>query len=421
MNKLVLDQIDVNNKRVLMRVDFNVPQNEDGSVRDDMRIRAALKSIRYVLEKGGKLILMSHLGRPKDLSKAKNDEERAAMKKNNARFIMDPVATKLAELLGLPVKKLDACVGPEVEAAVAAMKPGEVILLENTRFYEGETKNDPEFSAQLARLGDVYISDAFGTVHRAHASTEGVTRYINQSAAGFLVAKEMDYFSKVLENPERPLAALLGGSKVSDKIKVIEHLLDLVDTLLIGGGMAYTFFKAKGYEIGKSILDEPGIPVAADVMRLAEEKGIKLLLPVDVVIADAFDNNAQRKEVKVDAIPADWQGLDIGSETVALFISTLQTMRTVVWNGPVGVFEMENFAKGTRAIAQALAASNITSIIGGGDTAAAVLQFGLGNKMSHVSTGGGASLEMLEGKVLPGLDALSPPPCSGSSCHCGGH
>jgi len=421
MNKLVLDQIDVNNKRVLMRVDFNVPQNEDGSVRDDMRIRAALKSIRYVLEKGGKLILMSHLGRPKDLSKAESDEERAAMEKNNARFKMDPVAAKLAELLELPVKKLDACVGPEVEAAVAAMKPGEVILLENTRFYKGETKNDPEFSAQLARLGDVYISDAFGTVHRAHASTEGITRYINQSAAGFLVAKEMEYFNKVLENPERPLAALLGGSKVSDKIHVIEHLLDLVDTLLIGGGMAYTFFKAKGYEIGNSILDEPGIPVAADVLRLAEEKGVKLLLPVDIVIANAFDNNAQRKEVKADAIPAGWQGLDIGSETVALFISTLQTMRTVVWNGPVGVFEMENFAKGTRAIAQALAASNITSIIGGGDTAAAVLQFGLGNKMSHVSTGGGASLEMLEGKVLPGLDALSSPPCSENSCHCCGH
>jgi len=267
MNKLVLDQVDVNNKRVLMRVDFNVPQNEDGSVREDMRIRAALKSIRYVLENGGKLVLMSHLGRPKDLSKAQNEEERAQMEKSNARLKMDPIAAKLSELLGIPVKKLDACVGPEVEAAVAAMKPGEVILLENTRFYKGETKNDPEFSAQLARLGDIYVSDAFGTVHRAHASTEGVTYHIKQSAAGFLVAKEMEYFSKVLDNPERPLAALLGGSKVSDKIKVIEHLLDLVDTLLIGGGMGGLI---------QELSAGPGIEVTylemdADAFQMAKE------------------------------------------------------------------------------------------------------------------------------------------------------
>jgi len=407
MKKLSLDQVDVNNKRVLMRVDFNVPLNEDGSVRNDMRIRAALKSIAYIRDKGGKLILMSHLGRPKDPAKAANEEERAAMGKANARLKLDPVAVRLSELAGVPVKKLDACVGPEVEAAVAAMKSGDIILLENTRFYKGETKNDPEFAGQLARLGDIYVSDAFGTVHRAHASTEGVTRHIDQSVAGFLVAKEMEYFNKVLTNPERPLAALLGGAKVSDKITVIEHLLDLVDTLLIGGGMAYTFFKAKGYEIGGSILDEPGIPVASKVMDLAEQKGVNLLLPVDVVIADAFDNDATTKVVKVDAIPADWQGLDIGPETTALFVKTLQDMRTVVWNGPVGVFEMENFAKGTRAIAQALAENDtVISIIGGGDTAAAVIGFGLADNMSHVSTGGGASLEMLEGKVLPGLAAL---------------
>ena len=315
-------------------------------------------------------------------------------------------------------EELDACVGPEVEAAVAAMQPGDIILLENTRFYKGETKNDPEFSQQLAKLGDVYVSDAFGTVHRAHASTEGVTHYIAQSAAGFLVGKEMEYFGKVLENPERPLAALLGGAKVSDKISVIEHLLDLVDTLLIGGGMAYTFLKAKGLEIGNSLLDELGIEVAAKAMRLAEEKGVNLQLPVDLVIADAFDNNASTKVVKIDSIPAGWQGLDIGPETVALFTETLKSMRTVIWNGPVGVFEMENFAKGTLAIAQALADSDVISIIGGGDTAAAVIQFGLADKMSHVSTGGGASLEMLEGKVLPGLAALTDLPESGCCCGC---
>ncbi len=421
MNKLRLDKLDLKGKRVLMRVDFNVPQNSDGSVRDDTRIRAALKSIEYVCNKGGKLILMSHLGRPQDLNKAKDDAERASMEKNNALLKMDPIAVRLSELTGIAVKKLDACVGPDVESAVAAMKPGDIILLENTRFCKGETKNDPEFSAQLARLGDVYISDAFGSVHRAHASTEGVTHYIDKSAAGFLVAREMEYFDKVLENPERPLAALLGGAKVSDKILVIEHLLDLVDTLLIGGGMSYTFLKAKGYEIGNSILDEPGIPVAEKVMALAEKKGVTLLLPVDIVIADAFDNNAKTRVVKIDAIPAGWQGMDIGSETTALFIKTIGSMRTVVWNGPVGVFEMENFSKGTRAIAQALATANVISIIGGGDTAAAVLQFGLTNKMSHVSTGGGASLEMLEGKVLPGLAALDDDsPKGGCCCGCNG-
>lgn len=418
MKKLRLDQVDVNGKRVLMRVDFNVPQHEDGTVREDTRIRAALKSIEYVRGHGGKLVLMSHLGRPKDLAKAASDEERAAMEKKNALLKMDPVAAKLSELAEVPVKKLDACVGPEVEAAVNAMKPGEIILLENTRFYKGETKNDPEFSQQLAKLGDVYVSDAFGTVHRAHASTEGVTHYIAQSAAGFLVGREMEYFDKVLENPERPLAALLGGAKVSDKISVIEHLLDLVDTLIIGGGMAYTFLKAKGLEIGDSLLDEPGIPVAAKAMQLAEEKGVKLILPVDLVIADAFDNGANTRVVKIDKIPAGWQGLDIGPETVALFTATLKSMRTVIWNGPLGVFEMENFSKGTLAIAQALADGSAISIIGGGDTAAAVIQFGLADKMSHVSTGGGASLEMLEGKVLPGLAALTDVPESGG-CGCG--
>ena len=418
MKKIRLDQVDVNGKQVLMRVDFNVPQHEDGTVREDARIRAALKSIQYVRDNGGKLILMSHLGRPADLNKATCDEERAKMEKKNALLKMNPIAAKLGELVGAPVKKMDACVGPEVEQAVAAMAPGDIILLENTRFYKGETKNDPEFSQQLAKLADVYVSDAFGTVHRAHASTEGVTHYVGISAAGFLVAKEMEYFGKVLDNPERPLAAVLGGAKVSDKITVIENLLDLVDVLIIGGGMAFTFLKAQGYEIGDSMLDEPGIPVATKIIQLAEDKGVQLLLPVDLVIADAFDNNANTQMVKIDSIPAGWKGLDIGPESVDLFVSTLKTMRTVVWNGPVGVFEMENFAKGTRAIAEALATSDLISIIGGGDTAAAVIQFGLADKMSHVSTGGGASLEMLEGKVLPGLAALTDAPEAGGCC-CG--
>ena len=403
-----------------MRVDFNVPQHKDGSVRNDMRIRAALKSIQYVRDRGGKLILMSHLGRPQDLSKATNDEERAAMEAANSTLKMDFIAQCLSDLVGAPVKKMDACVGPEVEAAVAAMKEGDIILLENTRFNKGEKTNDPEFARQLAALAEIYVSDAFGTVHRAHASTEGVTHYVALSAAGFLVDKEMEYFAKVLNTPERPLAALLGGAKVSGKIDVIEHLLDLVDTLIIGGGMSYTFLKAQGLEIGDSLLDEPGIEVAKKVMKLAQEKGVDLLLPEDVVIADAFDNDANRKVVDVDAIPEKWQGMDIGPKTIERYVAALKTMRTVVWNGPVGVFEMENFSTGSRAIAHALAEGPMTSIIGGGDTSAAVIQFGLADKMSHVSTGGGASLEMLEGKELPGLAALTDMPGGCAGCRgCG--
>ncbi len=416
MNKLQIQDLDLKGKTVLMRVDFNVPQHEDGTVRDDTRIRAALKSINYVREQGGKLVLMSHLGRPGNLEKAKDDAEKEAMEKKNATLKMDPVADALRELVGGNVTKLDACVGPEVEAAVAAMETGDVILLENTRFYKGETKNDPEFAAALAKLGDVYVSDAFGTVHRAHASTEGVTHHIAQSAAGFLVAKEMAYFGQVLDNPERPLTALLGGAKVSDKITVIENLLNLVDTLIIGGGMAYTFLKAKGLEIGKSLLDKEGIEVAKKTMQMAEDKGVKLILPVDIVVGDDFSNDANTQIVKVDAIPAEWEGLDIGPETIQLFSDVIKTSRTVVWNGPVGVFEMETFVKGTRALADLLAESDVISIIGGGDTAAAVTQFGLADKMSHVSTGGGASLEMLEGKILPGLAALTDKPASGCCC-----
>lgn len=408
MNKLSIEDLDVKGKRVLMRVDFNVPQNDDGTVRDDTRIRAALKSIQYVRDNGGKLILMSHLGRPKDAAKAESEEERQKIEKANAKLKLDPIADDLRAKIGGNVKKLDALVGPEVKAAVDAMQPGDVILLENTRFTKGETKNDPELSKQLAELADVYVSDAFGTVHRAHASTEGVAHHVKQAAAGFLVAKEMAYFGRILNNPDRPLTAILGGAKVSDKIQVIDNLLNLVDTLIIGGGMAYTFMKAQGYNIGDSLLDEGGIETAKQVLAKAQEKGVELLLPVDTICADAFANDANTKICELGEIGAGWQGLDIGPETIKLFSDAIKKSKTVVWNGPLGVFEMERFAEGTKAIAQLLADSpEITSVIGGGDTAAAVTQFGLEDKMSHVSTGGGASLEMLEGKELPGLAALT--------------
>lgn len=407
MNKLTIEDLDVKGKRVLMRVDFNVPQNDDGTVRDDTRIRAALPSINYVRDRGGKLILMSHLGRPQDPKKAESEEEKAKIIKENQLFKMDPIADKLRELVGGNVTKLDQLVGPEVDAAVNKMQPGDIVVLENTRFHKGETKNDPELSKQLAALADVYVNDAFGSAHRAHSSTEGVAHFVSQSAAGYLLGKEMQFFTKVLTSPERPLLAILGGAKVSDKIPVIENLLNLVDTLIIGGGMAFTFLKAQGYEIGKSLLDEPGIETAKDVMKKAKEKGIDLLLPEDFVVASEFAAEAQSKVVALGQIPADWMGLDIGPKTIETFLAAIAKAKMIVWNGPPGVFEMEKFANGTKRIAQALADSKATTIIGGGDTAAAVAQFGLEAKMSHVSTGGGASLEMLEGKELPGLTALT--------------
>jgi phosphoglycerate kinase len=408
MNKLTIEDLDLKGKRVLMRVDFNVPQNKDGSVRDDTRIRAALQSIWYVREKGSKLILMSHLGRPGKPEKAESDAEKQEIVAKNALLKMDPIAARLKDLVGGTVTKVNDIVGPEVEAAVAAMQPGDIVVLENTRFHKGETKNDEALSKQIAALGDVYVSDAFGSVHRAHASTVGVCKFMKQSAAGFLVAKEMQYFTKVLNNPDRPLTAILGGAKVSDKITVIENLLNLVNTLIIGGGMAYTFMKAQGLEIGNSLLDAAGIDTAKTVMAKAKEKGVELLLPIDTVVADEFSNDAISKTVGLGQIEAGWQGLDIGPKTIELFCNAIKKSKTVVWNGPLGVFEFEKFGKGTRAIADLLASSpNITSVIGGGDTAAAVVQYGLADKMSHVSTGGGASLEMLEGKELPGLSALT--------------
>ncbi len=407
MNKMTLNDVDVKGKRVLMRVDFNVPQNEDGTVRDDTRIRAALPSINFVRERGGKLILMSHLGRPKDPAKAESEEEKQKILKKNQTFRMDPVADKLRELAGGNVKKMDALVGPEVEQAVAAMEPGDIILLENTRFHKGETKNDPELSAQLAKLGDLYVQDAFGSVHRAHASTEGVCRHIKPCVAGFLVAKEIEWFTRVLTNPERPLVAILGGVKVSDKITVIDNLLNLVDKLVIGGAMAYTFLKALGMEVGDSKVEEDHIGTARDIMEKARQKGVDYLLPLDTVIADRFAEDASTQLVTAGHVPAGWQGLDIGPKTVEKWGEQLADARMIVWNGPVGVFEMERFAQGTKALAGILAKSDAVTIIGGGDTAAAVNKFGVADKMTHVSTGGGASLEMLEGKELPGLAALT--------------
>ena len=391
MAKKTIVDIEPRGKRVLMRVDFNVPI-QDGAITDDKRIRAALPSIENLLERGGRVVLMSHLGRPK----GKVVEE----------LRLNLVAERLAELLGKPVKKLDDCIGPEVEAAVNSLQDGEVALLENVRFYAEEEKNDPEFAAQLAKLGDIYVNDAFGTAHRAHASTEGVARYL-PAVSGFLLEKELKFLGDAVEDPKRPFVAILGGAKVKDKISVIEALLTKVDTLIIGGGMAYTFFKAQGYEIGKSLLDEERLDFCLSVLEKAKEQGVELYLPVDIRVAKEFSPDAENKVVSVKEIPADWEGLDIGPETAKLFAGIVKEAGSVVWNGPMGVFEFEAFAQGTRAIAQALADSDAVSIIGGGDSAAAVEQMGLADKMTHVSTGGGASLEFLEGKVLPGVAALN--------------
>jgi len=390
VQKMSIRDIDVKNKKVLVRVDFNVPM-QDGEITDDTRIQAALPTINYLIDQGAKVILCSHLGRPKG--------------KVTAEFRLDPVAKRLSELLNRNVVKVDDCIGPAVEEAVDKMEPQDVLLLENVRFYAEEEKNDPEFARKLASIADIYVNDAFGAAHRAHASTEGVAKYI-PGVAGFLMEKELSVMGKALENPERPFVAILGGAKVKDKIGVIRNLLSKVDSLLIGGGMAYTFLKAKGYEIGKSLLDEEGLTLAQELMDLAESKGVKLLLPVDVVVAERFAADSPHKTVDVDAIPADWMGLDIGPKTQAVFGDVIKEAKTVVWNGPMGVFEMDAFAQGTFEVAKALAESDAVTIIGGGDSAAAVEKAGLAEKITHVSTGGGASLEFLEGKALPGVEAL---------------
>ncbi|NLL42718.1 MAG: phosphoglycerate kinase [Firmicutes bacterium] len=388
--KTILD-VNVKDKRVLVRVDFNVPMI-DGVITDDKRIRAALPTIQHLIKQGGKVILMSHFGRPKG-------EVREELR-------LDPIAKRLSELLGQPVQKVNDCIGLEVQEAVAALKAGEVLVLENVRFYAEEEKNDPEFAKALASLGDIYVNDAFGTAHRAHASTTGVADYL-PAVSGFLMEKELEFLGGALDEPKRPFVAILGGAKVKDKIGVIEALLDKADTLIIGGGMAYTFFKAQGYEIGNSLLDPERLDFALDVLAKAKEKGVELLFPVDIVVGKERTADTEYKVVDFKEIPADWEGLDSGPKTTELFSEAIKKAGTVVWNGPMGVFELEAFAAGTRGIAEALADSSAVSIIGGGDSAAAVEQMGLAGKMSHVSTGGGASLEFLEGKVLPGVAALN--------------
>ena len=391
MKKTVKD-IDVSGKRVLVRCDFNVPM-KDGVITDDIRITSALPTIKYLIENDAKVILMSHMGRPKGEPKPE--------------FSLKPVADRLAQLLGMDVvfAASDVVVDDSVRAKADELKPGQVMLLENVRYRKEETKNEEPFTGELASLGDIFVNDAFGTAHRAHCSTAGLAKYM-PSVSGFLIEKEVKFLGDALEDPQRPFLAIMGGAKVGDKIPVIENLLKKVDSLIIGGGMSYTFFKAMGYEIGKSILDEESIDLAKELMKKAEDAGVKLLLPVDTVCAKEFDNDSESGVFDRDSIPADMMGMDIGPKTVERYKTAIAEAKTVVWNGPAGVFEMPNFAAGTKAIAEALASSGAVTIIGGGDSAAAVEQFGLADKMTHISKGGGASLEFLEGKDLPGISCL---------------
>jgi len=392
LNKKTVDDINVAGKRVLTRCDFNVPVKA-GKITDDTRIAAALPTIKKLVEGGGKVVLCSHFGRPKE-----REEE----------FSLKPVAERLSELLGKEVKflKEDEVVSDKVVKAVNEMENGDVALLENTRFRKEETKNAESFSKELAQLADVFVIDAFGSSHRAHCSTVGVTGFLDTSAVGYLMQKEIEFLGNAVNDPKRPFAAILGGAKVSDKIEVINNLLEKVDILIIGGGMAYTFVKAMGHGIGKSLLEEDKVDFAKELLEKAKAKGVNLLLPVDSVVADEFKNDANFKTVAIDKIEDGWMGVDIGEETMKLYSDALKDAKTVVWNGPMGVFEMENFAKGTNAVAKALAGIDATTIIGGGDSAAAVTLLGYKDKMTHISTGGGASLEFLEGKPLPGVEAV---------------
>ncbi len=386
---------DLCGKRVLVRVDFNVPLGDEGQITDDTRIRAALPTINDLLEKSARVILSAHFGRPKG--------------QVNETMRLTAVAQRLSELLGKTVVKTESCVGAEAKSKVDAMSNGDVVLLENVRFIAGEEKNDTEFAKELASLADVYVNDAFGAAHRAHASTEGVTKFLSPCVAGYLMEKELKYLQGAIDQPKRPLAAIVGGSKVSSKIGVLESLIDKCDKIIVGGGMIFTFYKARGLSVGKSLVEEDKLELASALEKKAKDKGVEFLLPSDVVLADDFSPNANSKSSKVDAISEGWMGLDIGSESVELFQDALKDCKTVIWNGPMGVFEFEKFANGTNAIAKTLAelsAQGCCTIIGGGDSVAAVEKAGLAKNMSHISTGGGASLELLEGKVLPGVSAL---------------
>ncbi|KAA9017988.1 phosphoglycerate kinase [Niallia endozanthoxylica] len=392
MNKKSVKDIDLKGKRVFCRVDFNVPM-QDGQITDETRIRAALPTIQYMQEQGAKVILASHLGRPK----GQVVEE----------MRLTPVAKRLSELLSKDVKKADEAYGESVKAMIAELNEGDVLLLENVRFYPGEEKNDSELAKAFAELADIYVNDAFGAAHRAHASTEGIAHHI-PAVSGFLMDKELEVIGKALSNPERPFTAIIGGAKVKDKIGVIDNLLDKVDNLIIGGGLAYTFIKAQGHEIGQSLLEEDKIDLAKSFIEKAKEKGVNFYMPVDAVIADKFGADANTNVVAIEEIPADWQALDIGPKTAELYRDVIKKSKLVIWNGPMGVFEIDKFAQGTKAVAEALAESKDTySIIGGGDSAAAVEKFNLADQMSHISTGGGASLEFMEGKELPGVTALN--------------
>ena len=391
-NKKTIEDIDVSGKKVLVRCDFNVPLDENKNITDETRINAALPTIKYLLEHKAAVILCSHLGRPKG--------------EFNMKYSLAPVAKRLSEKLGFEVKLAKDVIGPDAKKLAAEVKPGQAVLLENVRFHAEEEKNDPAFAKELASMADIYVSDAFGTVHRAHASTAGVAQYL-PAVAGFLIGKELNFLGKAVTDPERPFVAILGGAKVKDKIGVITNLIEKVDTLLIGGGMAYTFMKATGGEIGNSLCDDERLSLALELLDKAKAKGVKLLLPVDNVCGKEFNNDTEQMVCESGKIPEGWEGMDIGPKTVELFAAEIKAAKTVVWNGPMGVFEMPNFAKGTLAIATAMAESDATTIIGGGDSAAAVTQMGLAGKMSHISTGGGASLEFLEGKTLPGVAALN--------------
>ena len=396
MKKLTIKNLDVQGKRVFMRVDFNVPLKGD-KITDDRRITASLPSIEYLIAQGAKLILASHLGRPKGGPAPE--------------FSLKPAAKRLSELLKKPVTMAPDCIGPEVEKIAQAMKNGDVILLENVRFYKEEEKNDPKFSETLAKIADVYVNDAFGTAHRAHASTEGITHFLKPRAAGFLIEKELEFLGNALDNPKRPFLAILGGAKVGDKIPVIRNLLKKVDALVIGGGMVFTFYKAEGYEIGKSLFDAEAFETAKQLLKEFESSRAKVIIPDDCIAADRFDPKQYDPQTQIkaaikDQIPAGWFGLDIGPKSIETITQEIKKANTIVWNGPMGVFEQEAFAAGTRKIAEAMAESKAITVIGGGDSAAALLKFGLDEKMTHVSTGGGASLEFLEGKVLPGIAAL---------------
>ena len=392
MKQKTIEDIDVRSKRVLVRVDFNVPLNDKGEITDETRIQAALPTIQYLLDHQAKVILCSHLGRPKGEFKPE--------------FSLAPVAKRLRSLLDAKVTFAEDVIGPSADKAVAEIQDGEVVLLENLRFHKEETKNDPEFSKKLASYGEIFVNDAFGTAHRAHASTEGVTKYI-PSVAGFLIKKELEFMGGALENPERPFVAILGGAKIADKIPVIENLFTKVDSLIIGGGMANTFLAAQGYNMAKSLVDADSIDLAKSLLDKAKRLGIKMMLPIDVVAADEFSNDAKTVTVPVDSIPEGYMALDIGLSTRLIFSDEIAAAKTVIWNGPMGVAEMPTFANGTKAVAEAMAESNAITIIGGGDSAAAVKKLGYGDRMTHISTGGGASLEFLEGKVLPGIAALN--------------